>query len=345
MAEGAEKLLVPGSDRAPDCNIFRSSRIQLNNEEASVEMNNCLNILGYGHALRQKRQEFYKQDDASILPSGFVPSLKTIIVGSKAEGLSSFFESDRDHIAVTNIVECIEAGFEINSISENTPVFRMNTLICYPGHCILLLERGLPISLWIALSENALGQVLLSSTAYVNMHKLGVHLSQGPVLNERAGPSLPIEIGHLKNDIVFALRCHCPSILQRWAARSRHWPPADIVAKVVSMGAFLAPVGLKGSQNKHNEWRMCFNTGETELIINLNDTQVKLYVLLKMIAKDVLQPRNKEITSFMLKNIVLWLAENNPQSMFHERILFFWLRESLLVIKSALSIKKHCHTI
>ncbi|KAH3713068.1 hypothetical protein DPMN_072835 [Dreissena polymorpha] len=58
-----------------------------------------------------------------------------------------------------------------------------------------------------------------------------------------------------------------------------------------------------------------------------------------MIAKDVLKPRHKEVTSFMLKNIVLWIAENNPQSMFHERSLFFWLRQSLQELRTALSTK------
>ena len=58
-----------------------------------------------------------------------------------------------------------------------------------------------------------------------------------------------------------------------------------------------------------------------------------------MIAKDVLKPRHKEITSYMLKNIVLWIAEKNPQPVFHVRSLFFWLREALLELRTALSTK------
>ncbi|KAH3869104.1 hypothetical protein DPMN_032263 [Dreissena polymorpha] len=59
-----------------------------------------------------------------------------------------------------------------------------------------------------------------------------------------------------------------------------------------------------------------------------------------MIAKVILKPRHKEETSYIMKNIVLWLAENNPQSMFNERSLFYWIRESLLELRTALS-KKH----
>ncbi|KAH3868900.1 hypothetical protein DPMN_032055 [Dreissena polymorpha] len=106
------------------------------------------------------------------------------------------------------------------------------------------------------------------------------------------------------------------------------------------MGSFVTPVGFKESEYEHVEWRICFNTGESELVTNLNDTQVKLYVLLKMIKQDLLKPRNKVITSYTLKNIVLWLAENNPQTLFHEMSLFFWLREALSELRRAISSKQ-----
>ncbi|KAH3865082.1 hypothetical protein DPMN_028121 [Dreissena polymorpha] len=216
----------------------------------------------------------------------------------------------------------------------------MDTDICYPGHSILLLERGLPLFLLSALQNYGQGKLILSSDALLNIPSITSRILPGPIYNDRAGPSLPLPFGNTTIDTVLALRCHCPSILQRWAARSRHWPPTNVVEKVVSMGAFLTPVGFKESKNKNIEWRICFNTGETELMINLNDTQMKLYVLLKMIAKDVLKPRHKEVTSYMMKNIVLWLAENNHQYKFHERSLFFWLHESLLKLRTALSAKQ-----
>ncbi|KAH3733563.1 hypothetical protein DPMN_039992 [Dreissena polymorpha] len=88
-------------------------------------------------------------------------------------------------------------------------------------------------------------------------------------------------------DNVYAIRCNCPSILQRWAVRPRHWPSSVIVQKVVSLRAYVTPVGFRGSQYKDNEWRICFNDGESEIVNNLNDIQAKVYVLLKMIVKDV----------------------------------------------------------
>ncbi|KAH3806766.1 hypothetical protein DPMN_135092 [Dreissena polymorpha] len=100
--------------------------------------------------------------------------------------------------------------------------------------------------------------------------------------------------------------------MQTWANRTRQWPPPEVVEKVVAMGAFVSPIGYKWSAYNHMEWRICFKTAETELGNNLKDTQVKIYVILKMIVNDILKPQTKEITSYVLKNIVLWLSENHP---------------------------------
>ncbi|XP_052238680.1 uncharacterized protein LOC127849985, partial [Dreissena polymorpha] len=157
------------------------------------------------------------------------------------------------------------------------------------------------------------------------------------VEHEPAGPSRPVTLeGVLHVDRVAALRCHCPSILQRWAARPRHWPSPVIVRKVVSLGAFLTPVGFKDSQYKDIEWRICFNTGEAELVNNLNGTQAHVHVMLKMILKDVLRPRKKEVTSYVIKNIVLWQAERNPQNSFDTRSFFHWLQNGLRELKNAI---------
>ncbi|KAH3788601.1 hypothetical protein DPMN_166747 [Dreissena polymorpha] len=156
----------------------------------------------------------------------------------------------------------------------------------------------------------------------------------------RAGPSWPQSYGPLRVDNVPAIRCYCPGILQKWASRARHWPSLEIVEKVIAKGAFVTPIGFKGSAHNHVEWRICFNTSEIELVNYLNDTQVKIYILLKMIVNDVLKPQSKEITSYTVKNIVLWLAENNPQTLFHSGSLFHWLNEGLDILRTALSVRQ-----
>ncbi|KAH3733146.1 hypothetical protein DPMN_039571 [Dreissena polymorpha] len=211
----------------------------------------------------------------------------------------------------------------------------------YPGHCRLLQERRAHTrfkQILNSLCDNGYGAVLLSSRLFLD--ECSASFTNPDVADlERAGPSIP---GTFKGKLVFhvdrvpALRCHCPSILQRWAARTRHWPSPVIVQKVVSLGAYLTPVGFKGSDYKHMEWRMCFNTGETELVNNLNSTQTQVYVMLKMIVKDVLKPCKKEVTSYVIKNIVLWQAENNPQHNFYKRSFLYWLHDGLRDLKTAI---------
>ncbi|KAH3865281.1 hypothetical protein DPMN_028320 [Dreissena polymorpha] len=55
-----------------------------------------------------------------------------------------------------------------------------------------------------------------------------------------------------------------------------------------------------------------------------------------MIKNDVLHPRKKEVTSYTLKNIVLWMAENNPQASFHKKSILQWLHEALDALRVAL---------
>ncbi|KAH3708741.1 uncharacterized protein LOC127857023 isoform X2 [Dreissena polymorpha] len=314
---------------------------QFQNEQASAETSTLMNVLGYGPHIRQARIEAYKALDR-YNTAGSRGTQTWITTGSKAEGLTSFLESDRDHLIVTESVICLEDGVDSSSVPVETTIFRSCSRISYSGHCRLLLEKyGTTINrkVYNALCDDGFGRGLLSSDLYVNQW-LNFQQSEGTVQHERAGPSLSSTVHRIDLDVVQALHFYCPSILTRWAARHRYWPSPDVVREVVSLGAFVSPVGVKGSDYEHVEWRMCFNTGENVLINNLNDTQVKLYVLLKMVKKDVLKPQKKEVTSFTVKNIVLWIAENNPHSLFHERSLFHWLHKGLHALRVAIDTKE-----
>ncbi|KAH3694470.1 hypothetical protein DPMN_081910 [Dreissena polymorpha] len=213
----------------------------------------------------------------------------------------------------------------------------------YPGHCILLQERPAHKRWKVIrnpLCDGGYGAVLLSSSLFLD--ECSASTPYPNIVNhERAGPSRPGTLGGVIHvNRVLALRCHCPGIFQRLTARPSHWPSAVIVLKVMSFRAYLTPVGFKGSEHEHMEWRICFNAGETELVDNLNGTQAQVYVMLKMILKDVLRPCKKEITSYVIKNIVLWQAESNPQDEFNARSFFCWLYDGLRELKTAIVTKQ-----
>ncbi|XP_052224511.1 uncharacterized protein LOC127840107 isoform X2 [Dreissena polymorpha] len=318
-------------------------------EQLSAETCILMNVLGYGPHIRQARIDAYKAFDRR-LTTGEDGNVTWITTGSKAEGLTNVQESDTDVMYVINHAICLEEGVDSSIVPGEKSIFRSCSRISYHGHCRLLIERygtEIPSMVYNALCDNGYGSGLLSSDLYVNQMLINVkqwlnsHYRESSVTHERAGPSAPCTIyGFDHRDIVGALHFYCPSILSRWAARHRNWPTSDVVQEVVSLGAFVSPVGVKGSDYEPVEWRMCFNTGENVLVNNLHDTQVKLYVLLKMVKNDVLKPCKKEVTSFIVKNIVLWIAENNPQSLFNERSLFHWLHEGLYALRVAIDTKE-----
>ncbi|KAH3705590.1 hypothetical protein DPMN_080667 [Dreissena polymorpha] len=344
MAEGGFGCTDTETGSVSRPNSLYSRHSQNYVESVSVEICTIMTRLGYGEEMRRWRVARYRECDR--LRNAYL-SNTFITAGSKAEGLTCVYESDRDHLFLLKNVICLEAGINLYSIPHDLQVYRMDTHV-YPGHCRLLLERLTSRSNEIidnALCDNGNGGVLLSSSLFLDEFSSSSFayidlLQLKTVQHKCVGPSLPLTIrGCLHEDNVLALRCLCPSVLHRWAARPRHWPSPVIVKKVVTLGAILTPVGFKGSEFKHMEWRINFNSGEAELVSNLNDTQAKVYVLLKMIIKDIIKPTNKEITSYILKNIVLWQAERNPQTRFSAYSLLHWLHDGLRELRTAIAKK------
>ncbi|KAH3733082.1 hypothetical protein DPMN_039506 [Dreissena polymorpha] len=336
MAEGGIDRATSQTESVPGHSSLYSRHSQNHVENMSMEICTIMTRLGYGEEMRRLRVEKYRE--MNRLADTRSSHAIHVIAGSKAEGLTCHLESDLDMLHVWKGVLCVEAGINLHTIPDDIDVFRMDTRV-YPGHCRLLQERRAHTrftQIQNSLCDNGYGAVLLSSSLFLDECSASFTRSE-IVEHERAGPSLPATMkGVYHFDRVPALRCHCPIILQRWAARTRHWPSPVIVKKVESLGAYLTPVGFKGSDYQHMEWRMCFNTGETELVNNLNSTQTQVYVMLKMILKDVLKPCKKEVTSYVIKNIVLWQAENNPQHNFYKRSFLYWLHDGLRDLKTAI---------
>ncbi|XP_052240795.1 uncharacterized protein LOC127851210 [Dreissena polymorpha] len=267
----------------------RHSRNHL--ENVSMEICTIMTRLGYGEEVRRWRVEKWREFDRLmnaydrlVHARSLITNINaTITAGSKAEGLTCIYENDWDVLLVLGDVLCVEADINLLTISDNIDVYRMDTMDTrvYPGHCRLLQERPAAHArhgiITQALCDNGYGGVLLSSRLLLDEFSALQSTHNAYVEHhERAGPSMPDTIrGFLHVDKVIALRCYCPSILQRWADRRRNWPSPTIVQKVVSLGALVTPVGFKGSDYKNIEWRICFNTGEAELINNLNETQAK----------------------------------------------------------------------
>lgn len=87
-------------------------------------------------------------------------------------------------------------------------------------------------------------------------------------------------------DHVQAQRLHTwQTVGTPWLVRKRrhNWPSDEIIKQLKSYEAFLVSVGHPNSHEKDKEWRISFSLQERYLMLHLNPTQFKCYVLLKLI--------------------------------------------------------------
>ncbi|KAH3694130.1 hypothetical protein DPMN_081569 [Dreissena polymorpha] len=139
-------------------------------------------------------------------------------------------------------------------------------------------------------------------------------------------------------DIVHAL-CVSGDIpeIQTWIYRPRqgHWPPPKLFEEAKHLTWFLVPVGYPSSQKRHTEWRLSSNLIERKLMLSLNITQLKCYVLLKIIKRafsiDIAQ--QGELTSFHCKTVLFYTLERTQDPPWQECNLGILLKRCLQTLQ------------
>lgn len=313
-------------------------------QEFSCRLCIVLDSLGYGEQQRSARKMLYETLDQCNQSgrSGF----DQITVGSKGEGITNIFESDQDKLIVDDTAMCCE-DFRYRDIKRRN-VFVMENSYSPPGHTMLTPGRQVKIIdhiVFNAVLELEIGRVLSSSMFSMKVDEViknSLYGSNGILIQSRNGPASRVSQGPLHIDQVFALECHCPNTLKAWASRPRRhgWPSPDVIQEVSSLQAYVVATGCEGSFYEKHEWRICFNIGEKRLIESLTDIQIKVYILLKLIMKETFDPNLNKLTSFMMKNIVFWMSELNPQFLFTEQSLVQWVKYALRILLKSLELNR-----
>ena len=261
---------------------------------------------------------------------------RSIMSGSKGDGISRQCDGDFDLLVVFQHYTCTHDVYSSQAVSGETNVFTIH--ISHFGYCTLeLTRRGKYLCHEIKDSLVVYnGKHFLSSRMF-NAENMVMHIGEvkqtGPAQTVTYGPLIAV-------DNVPTLTCDCQHILLKWASRPRKydWPPLSLRQTISHMNGNLVAKGMKGSETEHLEWRYCFNEIESLILESLNDTQTKLYMMLKIINRDVIQKHVFSVSSFILKNIVFWLAETFEQHMFRPETLFTWIVRSLLLLKRAVQL-------
>lgn len=308
------------------------------NETTSVLVSRTLNHLGYGLSMVRFRQQMEGRFTRSNPPLCYY-----FKAGSKVEGLAKPLESDSDILGAPMNVLATKRPFTYAS-AEYLSVFQLAMADTAPGYtrliCQQLGSRRLKVLLK-SLMEPMQRNVYLSSDTWREECRRAREVRGMPDFvfsSQSHGPSNPRTGIAGDVDEVCGILCDCPNILQSWIDRPRKngWPSTQLIRDISTTDAYVVPVGYKRSPCEFLEWRISFVGAEIHLIQSFNDCQIKLLILLKMVAKTCLKPVSKHMTSYLMKNIVMWMSEKLPVDFFSERRLLSLLNISLEMLRRCL---------
>jgi tetratricopeptide (TPR) repeat protein len=204
-----------------------------------------------------------------------------------------------------------------------------------PGYCFLQrLRSDVPLPVTVIPNEHYITdrrrRILYKNTG-INPNIPGA-VYHGPSLFSQGQP------GECDGDHVFAFFCKSwPKSASGWLDRQGrgNWPTQDMRRYAASTGCFVVPIGSKVSKYPELEWRISTTLAERNLMFDLNITQIRCYVLLKMILKSFLNPGGIiDISSFMCKTVLLHCIENTEPSIWKENNLHTCLINCLLELHS-----------
>lgn len=311
----------------------------------SVRVSHCLDCVGYSEKSVMKRIKLLKE--CVDIFSEKIEMYDFILAGSKAEGVALPLESDIDALFVLKYFDCVEHPNDMKRVKENNTIMLMDDADSPHGYTKLRLlklgSKGKSIVDNITV-ELPNGLFLANDIFKKYCSQYFVETPEKGTLNQsQSGPALSLKLDgfdgleHTDQDCVVSLPCRCKTILDKWVKRSRSydWPPGELIDNVITSGiGYVVPIGVKGLKNEELEWRICFTTIEIDLMQALTVVHRKIYILLKRFSKGKLKSVCPHITSYILKNLILWVAENNPLGEFREELLTKLLLQSLVVLRS-----------
>ncbi|XP_045188022.2 uncharacterized protein LOC123545779 [Mercenaria mercenaria] len=312
-------------------------RVPGNSNTESLKLAEVLDDIGVTEkmVLKRRRSVLLMETIATMKQNITDVPCHLYMLGSQSEGaLTSGLYSDRDVLVCENYSSVIQ---DWNEWTLN----RQNLLMVQdennpPGYCFLqIVSTDVPLpSLTIQFdyeAKDVSGRILLKNT---------VIDSTGCDGEQRQGPSLstPGPPGTLTpdTDLVVAFPCKSwPHIARKWLEQTNEdqWPTAEMKVYARTSRCCVVAVGSKISSHEECEWRISTTLAERCLMFNLNITQLKCYILMKMILKTFINPRYKGfISSFMCKTVLFHCIRSKHPSIWRERNLSHCLSFCLLTL-------------
>ncbi|KAH3784274.1 hypothetical protein DPMN_162228 [Dreissena polymorpha] len=186
----------------------------------------------------------------------------------------------------------------------------------------------------------------------------GVLNKEGLIDIIQHGPALTID----DLDTVIAYHCaklpeNCQYIFKR--PKPGHWPGPELVTQLKDSGVFLVPTAhventthwdpqhrlgtltVRTFDNSHElYWRLSTNLMERLLMFDITMTQMKVYVIMKIIRKEFFKPLvGDRLSTFHLKTTFLYCVEMSPPCIWKDENLIQCLKYCLTTLRRWLKVR------
>jgi hypothetical protein len=268
----------------------------------SLRLSEVLGDIGVTERLVTKRRRIHMLNETTLHLQHYLDDNHLLFnFGSQTEASTTpGLNSDTDYLYCSIINNVVQ---NLSDWMPGTEQFLMvqdkNT---YPGYCllqVLISNIRQDFHEHFIIDDNGRAWAK-NSVAFKNIDQTNAR--HGPARRFHDGPSED-------TDHVIGLRClSWPNEATSWLEQETvsGWPTADMKKYAAEHGCFVVPVHSKTGVYGDLEWRISTSHAERCLMFNLNITQLRCYILMKMIVKSYIKPKCDEaISSFMCKNIIV----------------------------------------
>ncbi|XP_053391119.1 uncharacterized protein LOC128553941 [Mercenaria mercenaria] len=264
--------------------------------------------------------------------------------GSMSEGTTTTgLKSDSDRLVYQDNFNVIQDWSEWTLGKNNFLMIQNETTP--PGYCLLQrLKDDVPLPYTHEFGyhhvKDMRGRILFKNTMLDTL-VVGIGERQGPSL------SLTKQPGIIDSDTVLAFPC--TSLPQSTKSCLDHltvnnWPTANMYRYIKTTKFFIVAVGNKVSENADFEWRLSTSFAERCLMFNLNITQIRCYILMKMIMKTYINLDNESyISSFMCKTVLFHCIASKPLNIWNECNILNCLTYCILTLNRCISCRNCPH--
>ncbi|XP_053399643.1 uncharacterized protein LOC128557074 [Mercenaria mercenaria] len=270
--------------------------------------------------MKRRRAALLKETIDTITHRADGKQVTVYHLGSRSEGTTTQrLKSDIDILCSDNDNIVIQDWSEWTPGKHNHLMIQNETT---PGYCLLQELRDdaplpVPHEMGNYFVKDTSGRILCTNTI------IDAAVFEG---EQRQGPSAAsAKPGFLASDAVIAFPCiSWPKSSRAWLHQQEIniWPTAEMKRYATTTKCFVVGVGSKVSENAAFEWRISTSLAERCLMFNLNLTQIRCYILMKIILKTYINVENLDnesyISSFMCKTVLFYCIASKPTSVWKE---------------------------